>query len=122
MASTEALSPNDRTALGLAVETTRRESPGRRQQIDSFLSSRPWEDVATFAASCAQSRALDLPPWQPPPCHISNIESALKVVDEQSGWRAAALLLQRMLDAGVSRWHPDPLAALAEAEQRQPAK
>jgi hypothetical protein len=34
------------------------------------------------------------------------------------GWRAAALLLQRMLDAGVSRWHPDPLAAIAEAERQ----
>jgi hypothetical protein len=65
---------------------------------------------------------LNLPPWQPPPCCISNIASALNVADEQSGWRAAALLLQRMESWGVSRWHPDPLRAIAEAEQRQTAK
>jgi hypothetical protein len=112
----------DQAALALAVETTRRESKARCQQIDDFLSSRPWESVATFCASCAQSRALDLPPWQPPPCTIRDIASALNMPDEQSGHRAAAMLLQRMLDAGVSRWHPDPLGALAAAEQRTAAK
>jgi hypothetical protein len=78
------LTEADRDALTLAIEVTRRESPGRRQQIDSFLSSRPWDDVATFAASCAQSRALDLPPWQPPPCHIGDVASALNDTDEHS--------------------------------------
>jgi hypothetical protein len=29
--------------------------------------------------------------------------------------RDAAMLLKRMLDAGVSRYHPDPLAALEKA-------
>jgi hypothetical protein len=112
------MSQTDRAALGLAIEVTRNESPARRQQFDDFLSSRRWIDVATFAAGCAQSRALRLPPWQPPPCGIGNIEAALNVSDEQSGYRAAALLLQRMERCGVSRWHPDPLAAIAEAERR----
>ena len=113
------MNATDHDALTLAIEVTRRESPGRRQQVDDFLSSRPWIDVATFAAGCAQERALNLPPWQPPPCNIGNIAAALNVTDEQRGYRAAALLLQRMLDAGVSRWHPDPLRAIAEAEQRK---
>jgi hypothetical protein len=73
-------------------------------------------DVATFAASCAQSRALDLPPWQPPPCNIGNMASALTDTDEQRGYRAAALLRQRMARCGVSRWHPDPVAACEAAE------
>ena len=54
-------------------------------------------------------------PWQPAPC---NIASALDESDPQRSYRAAALLLQRMLAAGVSRWHPNPLAALAEAEAK----
>ncbi len=120
------MNPIDRAALELAIEVTRNESAARRQQVDDFLSSplwiRPWFDVATFCASCAQSRRLNLPPWQPPPCNIGNIAAALNDLDPQRGYRAAARLLQRMLDAGVSRWHPDPLAAIAEAEQRQAAK
>jgi len=36
--------------------------------------------------------------------------------------RASRDLLNRILDAGVSKWHPNPLAALAEAEQRQAAR
>ena len=32
------------------------------------------------------------------------------------GKRSAALLLQRLLDAGLSRWEPDPLGALARIE------
>ena len=67
----------DWDALTLAIETTRRESPARRRQIDDFMSSRSWFDVATFCAACAQERALRLPPWQPPPCDIGNIAAAL---------------------------------------------
>jgi hypothetical protein len=32
-----------------------------------MLIDRPWEDVARFAASCAQSKSLGLQPWQNPP-------------------------------------------------------
>jgi hypothetical protein len=111
-------------ALTLAIEVTRKESPARRRQVDDFLSSREWLDVATFCAASAQERALRLPPWQPPPCDIGNIAAALKDQDETRGYRAGALLLQRMERCGVSRWHPDPVAACeaAEAEKRQAAK
>jgi hypothetical protein len=54
----EGLSPVDLAALRLAIEVTRKESPARRQQIDDFLSTRPWFDVAKFCASCAQSSGL----------------------------------------------------------------
>lgn len=48
--------------------------------------------------------------------------AALAEPDEQRGYRKAALLLQRLLAAGVSRWHPNPVAACEAAEKRQPAK
>ncbi len=115
------LSRADRAALELAIETTRKESPARRHQIDDFLATRPWLEVATFCAGCAQSRALRLPPWQPAPCSIESITAALGEPDEQRGYRAAALLLQHMLDAGVSRWHPDPVAACEAAEGKRRA-
>jgi hypothetical protein len=102
----------DRDALTLAIEVTKRESPARRRQVDDFLSSpqwiRPWIEVATFAAGCAQARSLNLPPWQPAPCNVGNMEAALADQDEVRGYRAAALLRQRMQRLGVSRWHPDP--------------
>ena len=31
---------------------------------------------------------------------------------------AAKKMLEQMLAAGVSRWHPDPLAAIEEAKQK----
>jgi hypothetical protein len=86
----------DRDALTLAIEVTRRESPARRQQIDNFLATREWIYVATFCAGCAQSRSLQLPPWQPSPCFVGDMAAALNNTDEQSGYRAAALLRQRM--------------------------
>jgi hypothetical protein len=104
-------------ALTLAIEVTRKESPARCRQVDDMLSSEPWFEAATFCARCAQERALNLPPWQPPQCHISNIAAALKVPDEQSGYRAAALP-QRMERCGVSRWHPNPVAACEAAEAK----
>jgi hypothetical protein len=122
----EALSPTDRAALTLAIEVTRNESSARRQQIDSFLQKRSWIAVATFCASCAQSRSLRIDPWQPAPCNVGNMEAALNgmMPDEpRCGYRAAALLRQRMERCGVSRWHPDPVAACEAAEvERQAAK
>jgi hypothetical protein len=119
---TEALTPTDKAALELAIEVTRKESPARRKQVDSFLATRPWFAVAKFCASCAQDRALRLMPWQHCPSHVDDIAAVLKVTDDIHGWRAAALLLQRMLAAGVSRWHPNPVAACEAAEKNQPAK
>ena len=121
---TDELSQVDWDALTLAIEVTKRESPARRRQIDIFLSSRPWLNVAKFCAGCAQGRVLNLPPWQPPPCYVGNMEAALADTDEVTGYRAAALLRKRMPRCGVSRWHPNPVAACEanEAEQRQTAK
>jgi hypothetical protein len=38
---------------------------------------------------------------------------------EQRGYRAAALLRRRMERCGVSRWHPDPIAACEAAEAKE---
>ncbi|UGX93383.1 hypothetical protein G6321_00048610 [Bradyrhizobium barranii subsp. barranii] len=107
---TTELTDLDRDALTLAIDVTRNESHARHRQVDKFLETRLWIEVATFCANCAQSRALNLPPWQPSPCHVGNMEAAFNgMLDEaRCGYRAAALLRQRMSRCGVSRWHPDP--------------
>ena len=56
-----------------------------------------------FAAYGCQIDALKLKPWQTPPCYCDG-----------EGDAPGDRLLRRMLKAGVSRFHPDPLAALAE--------
>ena len=100
---------HDRAALKLALEQARTESPGRAEQIDSMLKHDSWAEVATFAAFCCQTDTLNLDPWQSPPCNGDSVHHP----DPD-----AKKLLEQMLAAGVSRWHPDPMAALAEAKRK----
>jgi hypothetical protein len=107
---------HDRAALTQALAMCRAEDEGRAWQIDSMLEDRPWAEVARFAASCCQCRALKLYPWQSPPCDVDE--------DGDDGEINAdgVKLLRKMLAAGLSRYEPDPLAALkaAKREQRAP--
>ena len=59
--------------------------------------------------------------WQTPPCR-ARLTDLDKPFDDPRGERESAELLQRLLDMKLSKYEPDPIAALAEAEQRQPAK
>jgi hypothetical protein len=95
----------DRDALHLAMKIAR-EDPARAGQLDAKLADEPWHEVAEFAATCCQSRALHLKPWEIPPCDILDSDGDVE----------GARLLKRMLAAGVSRFHPDPMAALEQAE------
>jgi hypothetical protein len=117
------MTPIDRNALERALVACRAESAARAKQIDSKLASESWEDVAEFAAYCAQGRALDLMPWQSPPCH-ANLRALSEPFGDPRAARESAELLRRLLDAGLSRFEPDPLGALeqAEAKRQTPAK
>jgi hypothetical protein len=60
----------------------------------------------------AQCRNLNLKPWQEPPCvmgdePIRGTEVELKSME----------LRRRMIEAGISQLHPDPLTALGAAKQ-----
>jgi hypothetical protein len=70
------------------------------RQLDEQLKDRPWLEVAEFASYCLQCDNLKLLPHQSPPCGF--IGNDLDAAD----------LLRRMLAAGLSRYEPDPLAAL----------
>ncbi len=115
------LTKNDLATLKLAIEHARQDA-GLVQQIDSMLADTDWREVGMFAAACCQRKALRLKPWQLPPCRIrdpdhpdTGREQRLKEID---GRYEAARLLQQMYQLGISKWHPDPLAAIDEKTDR----
>jgi hypothetical protein len=105
------LSQIDKDALERAVATVRK-SRAEAKRIDERLAKSDWFGIATDCAFHAQMIALGLKPWMSPPmfAHITEPRR-----DEQ-----AIALLHRLLAANLSRYEPDPLGALAEAEK--PAK
>jgi hypothetical protein len=99
------LDPVDVEALQKALARCRAGSRAQAWQLDEMFKDRSWQEVAEFAAYSEQITALKLRPWEPPPCIVSWSNPA-------PGDEEAAGLLRRMLESGVSRWDPDPLAAL----------
>ena len=111
----------DVAALQLALDLMLAD-PGRVDQVTRMLAeSSPWE-VARFCSYCQQATRLALRPWMTPPCHIHTRENAEAILEkggvlEKGSNCGPAHLVLDMIDAGVSRWHPDPFAALAEAKR-----
>jgi hypothetical protein len=103
----------DRATLKLAIKQCRAESPERAEQIDAKLADEPWEEVAEFAAYCCQTSNLRLKPWQTPPCHVG--------IDSSYDEPEAIRLLAQMRELGISRWHPDPMAAITAAKGKPQA-
>jgi hypothetical protein len=58
-----------------------------------------------------------LQPWQDPPC-IASLDNLTKPHGDQRGERESAEWLRRLLDAGLSRFEPDPLAAIERVEAK----
>ncbi|MBR0778740.1 hypothetical protein JQ625_28265 [Bradyrhizobium diazoefficiens] len=110
------MSQIDQAALERAITITRAESPARASQIDAMLKDRHRENVGLFCVGCAQSRSLNLDPWQSPPMYATAADLK-RPYGDPSGRRELAELLQRMRDAGLSRFEPDPLRALEWTER-----
>jgi hypothetical protein len=121
------LSRIDREALTHALEIVRnrpeKEDPGRRAQVDRLLQEQGWFTAADFCCYCCQSELIRPRLWQPIPADIdpADLETILARGDDGLGGEyAAARVLKRMLRAGLSRYEPEPLKALAEAKRRAP--
>jgi hypothetical protein len=117
------LSPVDQEALERAIELVRnrseKEDPGRRAQIDRMMEEDDWFRTVEFCVHCCQMDLVRPRLWQPIPADIDDLEGTLaKGDDGLGGGYRAALLLKRMLAAGLSRYEPDPVRAL-EAKRRQ---
>jgi hypothetical protein len=101
----------DRDALERAIEMMRRHSPMKAAQIDDKLAHEGFIAAGTFAAYCMQCDTLRLKPWEAPPMDAQSGD----VIDPNVyGYRPGEVALcNRLLAAGLSRYEPDPLAALA---------
>jgi hypothetical protein len=79
-----------------------------------FVPPQPWEEVARFASYSCQMDTLNLKPWEAPPVNLG--DRVADDVFDLRGFGQARKLLDKMTAAGISKYHPDPLKALAEAK------
>ena len=93
----------DSAALQAAIDLARQSE--RAAELVELIRERGWEAAAEICAYDLQSRSLELAHWS------DEVPCAAPV----RGKSRASRLLRRMLKRGISRWHPDPLAAIAEA-------
>jgi len=111
------LHPVDRSALERAIELAKGESAGRARQIADKLKHESWRAVGEFAASCCQDRALATKPWETAPCSVDE-DDPIPDGDDHRRTGRAIKLLRRLLRAGLSRYEPSPIEALARVEAR----
>lgn len=76
-------------------------------------------DTAKFCAYLCQSRNLRLEIQEFPPCWLLDVDDVEGPAFKRKS--EAARLLKRLLAARLSRYEPDPVAALAAAEKLQAA-
>jgi hypothetical protein len=87
------------------------------ERVRDMLRTRPRAEVGWSCAISCQEKVLRTRPWQPVPA--ADYVAVTDRDDEGSpimGRAAAAELLRRLLAAGLSRYEPDPLRALARIE------
>ena len=113
MVKTKTLSKVDRAALERALAIAQADDdPLFRDLIERKLQDCDFYEVASTASYHYQVRRLGLRPWQSPPCYADAHPG-------HDGHADAMVLLDRLLDAGLSRWEPDPISALSAIEARQ---
>ena len=109
----------DRQALELAVKTYRARGKARSERIDEMIAEDGWLEAAKVAARCCQVDALHLQPWEWWPPWVVEVDEVDEPGYETRGIRQSAALLRRMLSLNISRFHPDPLAAIEAAEAKR---
>ena len=66
-----------------------------------------------------QSENLQLKPGEIPHVAAGAVNLAAAGTDADESFPSANRLLQRLLDAGLSQWEPDPEAALAPTQREE---
>jgi hypothetical protein len=94
----------------------RAEGPNETRWIDDHVRNSGFFEAGRLASYHCQYRALQLKPWEFPPIWIDDISATLKEPPEFKDRHRAAKLLQRLFAHGLSRYEPDPVAALERAE------
>jgi hypothetical protein len=116
----------DKDALTRALDLARAESPAEARRIDTMIRERGWQSAAEFAAYGLQDRALRLRPWEVAPAWLktdADVAHALTApASHHARLQQAAQLVERLQAAGLSRYEPDPVRALAERAAGVPAQ
>ncbi|RVD68420.1 hypothetical protein EN751_31535 [Mesorhizobium sp. M4A.F.Ca.ET.029.04.2.1] len=82
----------------------------RKEQLQHKVEADGWFDAAVFACYVCQTDTLRLKPWEMPPLYGGPLPGDSGLV--RSSGLQAEKLLKRMMAAGLSRYEPDPIAAL----------
>jgi hypothetical protein len=110
---------DDRDAYALALAFVQAEEHGgdrRRRQFEKLRAQgRSWQSVAKLASYIEQCRNLELRQHETAPCWVIDPDAA----DGKD--RDAAKLVRRMRVAGVSQYHPNPMAAIQAASAKRTA-
>jgi hypothetical protein len=104
----------DIEAFGRAIAIYRRERHGGDEHITEKIEEDGFETAGRFAAYYCQRKRLKLAPYEFPPCWLSDVDDVEG--PDFKGKLKAARLLKRLLDAGLSKFEPDPIAALEAAK------
>jgi hypothetical protein len=119
----EYLPPRDLDALKRAMEWGKgyqRREPQLRMFPGDVMpdeGTEEWIELALYFVSAAQSDSLHLRPWETPPLHTHD-----DGIVDSLGWGRRpneVALLRKMIALGLSRFEPDPLQAIDEAERRE---
>jgi hypothetical protein len=115
--TTHAISEVDQDAFerALAIMLRHREL-GRDFKRRLGEGREPWADIARHAALSCQLQSMGLKPWQVASCEVE-INQIDPPGDEHHRTRHASLTLERLLNSSLSRYEPDPPAALARVER-----
>jgi hypothetical protein len=86
--------------------------------VEAMLRDRGEQQTGEWAAGVLQVQALKLKPWEAAPSSTVDTKNPADVY----GYRPREVgLLRRLLAAGLSRFEPDPLGALAASESKPAA-
>jgi hypothetical protein len=98
----------DRAALNRAIEMSLVEDDRDHvEHVREMRTNCTWWEVASYCSHHQQFKALGLRPWQDPPCYVD-----LDNIEPRADQHSAAQLLRRMISHRVSRYAPDPVAAI----------
>jgi hypothetical protein len=94
---------SDVEAWTLAIEMARASDPRHREQIDSMLAERGFEETGKFASYGCQFRTLQARPWATVPCSLlENVDVVLARGDDGMPGNdyTAAVLLKKCASPG----------------------
>jgi hypothetical protein len=107
----------DLEAMRQAIAELLKAEPTWNGTIAGMLQAQPFEQVGAFAAGVLQVRNLHLKPHECPP--VDTLDGAPADCYGRRGGEIP--LLRKMLSLNISRYDPDPLAAIERAERARVA-